>query len=161
VYLIFNEGYGPMGPENAERLGLAAEVIRLARLLARLVPADGECHALLALLLLHHARRDARVAADGSLVPLDEQDRLRWYNDEVGRTGGPAAGSRVRGPGSLPGPGRDRGGARDVAGRRRDAVAAHRCALRGARSTVAVSGGPREPGERRFLERQRSRLSSG
>jgi predicted RNA polymerase sigma factor len=79
VYLIFNEGYtASPGPAATDRADLAAEAIRLARELHRLLPDDGEVAGLLALLLLTDARRPARSRPDGSLVPLDEQDRARW-----------------------------------------------------------------------------------
>src|SRR4051795_7755586 len=70
VYLIFNEGYGGRGD-------LAAEAIRLARLLADLMPDEPEVHGLLALMLLHDARREARFAG-GELVLLADQDRSLW-----------------------------------------------------------------------------------
>ncbi len=70
LYLVFNEGY-------TGDVDLAAEAIRLARQLAAVV-GDEESAGLLALMLLHHARRAARTRADGSLVPLAEQDRSRW-----------------------------------------------------------------------------------
>ena len=75
LYLVFNEGYGG-------RVDLAAEAIRLTRQLARECD-DPEVHGLLALMLLHHARRAARTGSDGSLVPLDEQDRTRWQHGEI------------------------------------------------------------------------------
>jgi RNA polymerase sigma-70 factor (ECF subfamily) len=83
IYLIFNEGYSATGASGGERRALCAEAIRLARILAALLPAEGEVHALCALVLLHDARRDARVGADGALVPLDEQDRARWRRDAL------------------------------------------------------------------------------
>jgi RNA polymerase sigma-70 factor (ECF subfamily) len=83
VYLIFNEGYSATEAEPALRRSLCEEAIRLARMLAELLPGEGEAHALLALLLLHDARRDARVGADGAFVPLDEQERGRWRRDEL------------------------------------------------------------------------------
>ncbi|WP_244930726.1 sigma-70 family RNA polymerase sigma factor [Nocardioides sp. W7] len=70
LYLMFNEGY-------SGDVDLAAEAIRLTRTLAR-ASAEPEVAGLLALMLLHHARRAARFAADGSLVPLADQDRSRW-----------------------------------------------------------------------------------
>lgn len=78
LYLIFNEGFtaGPTG--RADGVDLAAEAIRLTRQLVAAVPDDAEAAGLLALLLLHHARRDARTTAAGELVPLDRQDRSRW-----------------------------------------------------------------------------------
>ena len=77
VYLIFNAGYGP--PVRHE---LCAEAIRLAALLALLMPDEPEVHGLHALLLLQDARRDARVR-DGELVLLDEQDRGLWDREEI------------------------------------------------------------------------------
>jgi len=85
VYLIFNEGYGDASPENPKTPktgtsrgpGLAAEAIRLGRVLAALLPAEPEVLGLLALMLLHDARREARF--DGQdLVLLPDQDRSRW-----------------------------------------------------------------------------------
>ena len=78
VYLVFNEGYAATADRRLIRLDLCAEGIRLARLLAGLMPDEPEAQGLLALLLLLHARSAARVAADGSLVRLAEQDRRRW-----------------------------------------------------------------------------------
>jgi RNA polymerase sigma-70 factor (ECF subfamily) len=78
VYLVFNEGHtATTGPELV-RADLCAEAIRLARLLAELMPDEPEVHGLLALLLLIEARRPARTAPDGSLVLLRDQDRTRW-----------------------------------------------------------------------------------
>src|SRR5581483_483016 len=77
VYLIFNAGYGP-----PVRRDLCNEAIRLAAMLALLMPDESEVHGLHALLLFHDARRDARVR-DGSLVLLDEQDRSLWDADEI------------------------------------------------------------------------------
>jgi RNA polymerase sigma factor (sigma-70 family) len=78
LYLVFNEGYTTTdGPElTAPRL--SGEAIRLARWLHRLLPADPEVTGLLALMLLTDARRAARTAPDGSVIPLAEQDRSRW-----------------------------------------------------------------------------------
>jgi RNA polymerase sigma-70 factor (ECF subfamily) len=81
VYLIFNEGYGGRGD-------LAAEAIRLGRVLAELMPDEPEVHGLLALMLVHDARRDARFA-DGSVVLLADQDRSLWDLDQI--TAGRAA----------------------------------------------------------------------
>jgi RNA polymerase sigma-70 factor (ECF subfamily) len=78
LYLIFNAGYGP--PVRAE---LCAEAIRLAGVLTRLMPDEAEAYGLLALMLLHDSRRDARVGADGTLVLLDEQDRSLWDTEEI------------------------------------------------------------------------------
>jgi RNA polymerase sigma-70 factor (ECF subfamily) len=76
VYLIFNEGWG------GGRIDLAAEAIRLGRALADLMPDEGEVLALLALMLLHDARRSARVR-EGRAVPLDEQDRGLWSESQL------------------------------------------------------------------------------
>jgi RNA polymerase sigma-70 factor, ECF subfamily len=78
VYLLFNEGYGAAGGALYLRAELCGEAIRLARLLAGLVPDEPELSGLLALLLLQHARRTTRVDAQGALVPLANQDRSRW-----------------------------------------------------------------------------------
>ena len=75
LYLIFNEGYSATGADPEARRSLCEEAIRLARVLAALLPHEGEGHALVALMLLHDARRAARLGADGALVPLDKQDR--------------------------------------------------------------------------------------
>jgi RNA polymerase sigma-70 factor, ECF subfamily len=78
VYLIFNEGYTASGGDGLTREDLCLEGIRLARLLVELMPDEPEAVGLLALLLLTEARRTARTAADGSLVRLPDQDRVRW-----------------------------------------------------------------------------------
>jgi len=83
LYLVFNEGYSATDAEVEARRALCEEAIRLARLLAAVLPREGEAHALLALMLLHDARRDARLGPDGVFVPLDEQDRRRWQADEL------------------------------------------------------------------------------
>jgi RNA polymerase sigma-70 factor, ECF subfamily len=78
IYLIFNEGYAASSGNAATDDDLAEEAIRLARLLVELMPDEPEAWGLLALLLLTHARRPARLSAAGDLVPLSEQDRARW-----------------------------------------------------------------------------------
>jgi RNA polymerase sigma-70 factor, ECF subfamily len=78
VYLVFNEGYTASAGEDLVRSDLCAEAIRLARLLAELMPDEPEVLGLLALLLLTGARSQARTAPDGSLVLLGDQDRSRW-----------------------------------------------------------------------------------
>ena len=82
VYLVFNEGHIATRGELV-RDDLCAEAIRLARLLAELMPDEPETSGLLALLLLTHARRAARTAADGSLVRLADQDRGLWDRDLI------------------------------------------------------------------------------
>jgi predicted RNA polymerase sigma factor len=78
LYLVFNEGYTASSGPDLQRTDLTAEAIRLARDLHRLLPDDAEVTGLLALMLLVDARRPARTQADGSLVPLAEQDRSLW-----------------------------------------------------------------------------------
>jgi RNA polymerase sigma-70 factor, ECF subfamily len=82
VYLIFNEGYAATA-DSLMRPDLCAEGIRLARVLAELMPDEPEAQGLLALLLLLHARSAARVTADGSLARLAEQDRRLWDRDLI------------------------------------------------------------------------------
>jgi RNA polymerase sigma-70 factor (ECF subfamily) len=78
IYFVFNEGYVASGGPELGRTDLAAEAIRLARHVCELVPGELEAVGLLALLLLIEARRAARSAPNGALVPLAEQDRSRW-----------------------------------------------------------------------------------
>ena len=80
IYLVFNAGYGP--PVRGE---LCTEAIRLAAVLATLMPDEAEAHGLHALLLLQDARRDARLSATGELMVLEEQDRELWDMPEVDR----------------------------------------------------------------------------
>jgi len=82
LYLIYNEGYTATSGAELVRTDLAGEAIRLTRLVTDLLP-DPEAVALLALMLLQHARRDARVDAAGDLIPLEHQDRGRWRADEI------------------------------------------------------------------------------
>ncbi len=83
VYLVFNEGYAATETPGLVRPDLCAEAIRLARLIAELMPQESEALGLLALMLLHDARRAARVGADGAIVPLEEQDRACWNREEI------------------------------------------------------------------------------
>jgi predicted RNA polymerase sigma factor len=83
LYLIFNEGYTASSGPELQRQDLTAEAIRIARDLHRLLPDEGEVTGLLALMLLTDARRPARTARDGSLVPLAEQDRGLWHADSI------------------------------------------------------------------------------
>ncbi|MGP3926637.1 RNA polymerase sigma factor [Streptomyces sp. 8N616] len=83
LYLIFNEGYTATSGTSLQRTDLAAEAIRLTRAVRRLLPHEGEVAGLLALMLLTDARRPARTAPDGSLVPLAEQDRSLWNRESV------------------------------------------------------------------------------
>ncbi|ADJ43827.1 RNA polymerase ECF-subfamily sigma factor [Amycolatopsis mediterranei S699] len=78
VYSIFTEGYAASSGPDLQRLDLAEEAIRLARILRRLLPGEREVAGLLALMLLIHARHNARTGPHGDLVLLDDQDRTRW-----------------------------------------------------------------------------------
>ncbi|CAN5756394.1 RNA polymerase sigma factor [soil metagenome] len=82
IYLVFNEGYSASSGESLTRADLSGEAIRLARLLVQLLP-DTEAKGLLALLLLHESRRDARSSEDGDLVLLEDQDRSLWNQDQI------------------------------------------------------------------------------
>jgi RNA polymerase sigma-70 factor, ECF subfamily len=84
VYLVFNEGYAASSGAALVRRELCAEAIRLGRLLVELMPGETEVRALLALMLLTDARRDARVDADGEMVLLEDQDRSRWDREAIG-----------------------------------------------------------------------------
>jgi RNA polymerase sigma-70 factor, ECF subfamily len=83
LYLIFNEGYAAGSGDEVVRADLCDEAIRLAKLLAVLMPDEPEALGLLALMLLHDSRREARIADDGSLVLLEEQDRTRWNRAQI------------------------------------------------------------------------------
>src|SRR3954452_21963211 len=83
VYLIFNEGYTATAGSELVRHELCDEAIRLARLLAELMPDEADVHALLALMLLHDARRSTRVDDHGDLVLLGDQDRTRWNRPQI------------------------------------------------------------------------------
>jgi RNA polymerase sigma factor (sigma-70 family) len=83
LYLIFNEGYASTSGPALHRSELAAEAIRLARLVHGLQPDDAEVAGLLALMLLTDARGPARTGPDGELVPMAEQDRARWKADQI------------------------------------------------------------------------------
>ncbi len=83
LYLIFNEGYTATVGANLTAPELSGEAIRLTGWLHRLLPQDPEITGLLALMLLTDARRGARTAPDGSLIPLSEQDRSRWDRDRI------------------------------------------------------------------------------
>jgi RNA polymerase sigma factor (sigma-70 family) len=78
LYLIFNEGYASTSGPRLQRSELSAEAIRLARMVHRLLPDDGEVAGLLALMLLTDARRPARTGPDGGLIPMADQDRSLW-----------------------------------------------------------------------------------
>ena len=83
LYLIFNEGYASTGGASLQRVELADEAIRLTRCMRAAAPNDSELAGLLALMLLTDARRDARTGPNGELIPMDEQDRSRWRQDQI------------------------------------------------------------------------------
>lgn len=83
VYLIFNEGYCATSGDSLTRHELCGEAIRLGRVLLHLLPKNAEVHGLLALMLLHDARREARLNAAGELVLLEEQDRSLWNQAKI------------------------------------------------------------------------------
>jgi RNA polymerase sigma-70 factor (ECF subfamily) len=83
LYLLFNEGYAASAGADLVRQGLCAEAIRLARVLVQLMPGDPEALGLTALMLLHDARRAARVDDADELVTLEDQDRARWDRREI------------------------------------------------------------------------------
>lgn len=83
IYLMFNEGYVATGGETLIRVCLCDEAIRLGRILCKEVPEHAENRGLLALMLLQHSRRDARVDDNANLVTLEDQDRRLWHSDEI------------------------------------------------------------------------------
>jgi RNA polymerase sigma-70 factor (ECF subfamily) len=103
AYLVFNEGYSASSGSSLTRHDLSAEAIRLARLLAELLP-EAEVLGLLALMLLHESRRAARTSPDGDLVLLGDQDRSLWNEEQIAEgvaLVGRALGSRRFGPYTL------------------------------------------------------------
>jgi RNA polymerase sigma-70 factor (ECF subfamily) len=82
IYLVFNEGYSASSGTSLTRHDLSAEAIRLGRLLVELLP-EPEAIGLLALMLLHESRREARATSHGELVLLDEQDRSAWNREQI------------------------------------------------------------------------------
>jgi RNA polymerase sigma-70 factor (ECF subfamily) len=101
LYLIFNEGYTSSAGDRLVRRELCDEAIRLGRVLNVLMPQEPEVMGLLALMLYHDSRRDARTAADGSLITLGEQDRATWDHAKIGEANallGRASQHRAPGP---------------------------------------------------------------
>jgi RNA polymerase sigma-70 factor (ECF subfamily) len=83
LYLVYNEGYAASSGDALVRRELSAEAIRLTRLVVSLLPDEPEAEGLLALMLLHDARRDARVGPAGEVVLLEDQDRTRWDAERI------------------------------------------------------------------------------
>ncbi len=83
IYLIFNEGYSASGGESLTRPDLSTEAVRLGRVLADLMPDDPEVLGMLALVLLHDSRRDARQSPNGLPVLLEDQDRSTWDRNKI------------------------------------------------------------------------------
>ena len=83
LYLIFNEGYASSAGSQVQRADLSHEAMRLARIVHHLQPDDPEIAGLLALMLLTDARRVARTTSDGELIPLEQQDRSLWDQQQI------------------------------------------------------------------------------
>jgi RNA polymerase sigma-70 factor (ECF subfamily) len=83
LYLVFNEGYAASSGDVLVRRELSTEAIRLTRVVVSLLPDEPEASGLLALMLLHDARREARTTPDGQLVLLEDQDRARWDAERI------------------------------------------------------------------------------
>ena len=83
IYLIFNEGYNAAAGDLLIRHDLCAEAIRLGRVICELLPRDTEARGLLALMLLHDSRREARTGADGEFILLEDQDRSHWNQEQI------------------------------------------------------------------------------
>ena len=148
LYLLFNEGYAASAGADLIRQDLCGEAIRLARLLAALMPDEPEAAGLLALMLLHDARRATRVDEAGDLVTLEDQDRARWDAAEIAEgvallearcAGAAPARTRCRRPSRPATPPRRRG---------RHRLAADRRAVRAAGPVRALARGGAEPGGR-------------
>lgn len=99
IYLIFNEGYAASAGDAFVRRGLCEDALRLAALLNRLLPQNGEVEGLLALMYFHHARRATRIDSDGVMVPLEEQDRSQWDRAAIGQGALLLRQASQRGPG--------------------------------------------------------------
>ena len=93
IYLVFNQGYSAAADTT-----LASTAVELARQLVELMPAESEARGLLALVMLQHSRRDARLGQDGALLTIEEQDRRLWRRSEIARAGRELRAARGRGP---------------------------------------------------------------
>ena len=150
IYLAFTVGYAPVSAAEVTRVEVPAEAIRLARLLRELLPGRSELDALLALMLLQHSRRDARIDESGRLVLLPNQDRSSWHHDEIteglallqpmmsAQWSGTAAGYFLQGS--------DRGGARGRGPGRGHPLGSDRRPLRRAGAADRLAGGSPQPG---------------
>jgi RNA polymerase sigma factor (sigma-70 family) len=98
IYLIFNEGYVSTSGPSLQRAELTGEAIRLARMVRRLLPDDGEVAGLVALMLLTDARRRARTGPHGELILMAEQDRSLWDGDNIAEGVALITGALPRGP---------------------------------------------------------------
>lgn len=98
LYLIFNEGYASTSGPDLQRSELSAEAIRLTRMVHTALPADSEVTGLLALMLLIHARHRARTGADGTLIPMGEQDRSLWDARSISEGAALVTSALPRGP---------------------------------------------------------------
>ena len=112
LYLVFNEGYAASAGSTLVRDDLCEEAIRLAKLLAVLMPDEPEVLGLLALMLLQDSRREARVDDDGGIVLLGDQDRSLWDRGHRGGHTRPRASGVAPATRPVPAPGGDRSGAR-------------------------------------------------
>ncbi|MBB6552595.1 RNA polymerase sigma factor [Nonomuraea rubra] len=101
IYSVFTEGYAASTGPDLQRPDLAEEAIRLARILRRLLPGEREIAGLLGLMLLVHARHEARIGADGELVLLDDQDRSRWDRTMIEEGQGLVVAALTGGPPGL------------------------------------------------------------
>ena len=139
IYLVFNEGYASTRGEPLVRTDLCAEALRLGRLVRMLMaPPPAEATALVALMLLHDSRRDARVDEAGDLVVLEEQDRRRWNQQQIAEAL-PLVEEALRDePGSVCAAGGDCGRALQGGAGRRYGLASDRPALRSSRSAFTL-----------------------